>query len=105
MAAADPAGLDAFDSLDLLAFKNALTDLRSAQEMMDDSFSRPGAQLSEKQTFTNKDGESISASPVLVDLRRLVQLSPNNAPTALTGDSGIIPGVRKNNKYISFYKI
>ncbi|OWF56345.1 uncharacterized protein LOC110449214 [Mizuhopecten yessoensis] len=87
------AGLDAFDSVDIIAFKNALTDLRSAHETMDDNFSRPGAQLADKQTFTNKTGELITAYPVLVDLRRLVQLCPSNTAAALTGDDGIIPGI------------
>ncbi|XP_069127869.1 uncharacterized protein [Argopecten irradians] len=87
------AGLDAFDSVDIIAFKNALTDLRSAHETMDDTFSRPGAQLADKQTFTNKAGDVITAYPVLVDLRRLVQLCPSNISSALTGDEGIIPGI------------
>ncbi|XP_060077768.1 uncharacterized protein LOC132557295 [Ylistrum balloti] len=87
------AGLDAFDSVDIIAFKNALTDLRSAHETMDDTFSRPGAQLADKQTFTNKAGNLITAYPVLVDLRRLVQLCPSNTSAALTGDQGIIPGI------------
>lgn len=87
------AGLDAFDSLDLIAFKNALTDIRSAHETMDDTFSRPGAQLSDGQTFANKKGDAVKAYPVLVDLRRLVQLCPSNTSAALTGDVGIIPGV------------
>ncbi|XP_071117831.1 uncharacterized protein [Haliotis cracherodii] len=35
---------------------------------------RPGSQLSDRLTFTDKKGNSVSAYPVIVDLRRLMQL-------------------------------
>lgn len=85
------AGFSALGPVELQMFKNALIELEDDKD--DDMYSRPGAQLSGKQTFTSEDGKSVTGYPVLVDFRRLLQLSPSNLTAAFTGDSSIIPGV------------
>ena len=86
-----PAGLD---PLSLNSIKSSLSRLEGQQEAMEDAFSRPGAQLSEKLTFENKAGDVVTAFPVIVDFRRLIQLSPSNASVAVQGQTGIVSGVR-----------
>ncbi|XP_052777433.1 uncharacterized protein LOC128214809 isoform X2 [Mya arenaria] len=56
-------------------------------ELDHETFTRPGAQISDKQTFTNKKGETISGYAVIVDFRRLLLLAAD------LKDHGIIPGV------------
>ncbi|XP_071170932.1 uncharacterized protein [Mytilus edulis] len=85
------AGFSALGPVELQMFKNALMELEDDKD--DDMYSRPGAQLSGKQTFTSEDGKSVTGYPVLVDFRRLLQLSPSNLTAAFTGDSSIIPGI------------
>ena len=63
-----------------------------ALELDHETFTRPGAQLSERQTFCNKKGEKISGFPLILDLKRLLQLSPKD-PKADIKEHGIIPGV------------
>jgi len=64
-------------------------------ELDHESFTRPGAQISEKQTFVNKKGEKVSGYAVIVDFRRLLQLSAVSSK-ADQKTIGIIPGVRHN---------
>ncbi|CAC5377426.1 unnamed protein product [Mytilus coruscus] len=85
------AGFSALGPVELQMFKNALMELEDGND--EDMYSRPGAQLSGKQTFTSQDGRSVTGYPVLVDFRRLLQLSPSNLTAAFTGDSSIIPGI------------
>ena len=59
----------------------------------EESFTRPGAQLDDKQTFTNKSGDTINCYPVIVDFRRLLQLTDGSSRTRLH-EFGIIPGVK-----------
>jgi hypothetical protein len=59
-----------------------------------ETYTRPGAQLSDKQTFTNKKGQTISGYPVIVDFRRLLQLSIGHSEE-LQKEQGIIQGVAK----------
>lgn len=87
----DLAGLNALGPVELQMFKNALMELDDDKD--DDTNSRLGAQLSGKQTFTSFDGNVVTGYPVLVDFRRLLQLSPSNIGAAFSGDSSIIPGV------------
>lgn len=61
-------------------------------ELDHETYTRPGAQLSDKMTFTNKSGKTISGYPVIVDFRRLIQLSVGASKSSLL-DSAIIPGV------------
>ncbi|KAK3592135.1 hypothetical protein CHS0354_019423 [Potamilus streckersoni] len=58
----------------------------------DDCFTRPGAQLSDKVTFENRKGGLISGCPVIVDFRRLLQLSRSTSLTSMN-EWGVIPGV------------
>ena len=85
------AGLNALGPSELQMFKNVLMELEDDKD--EDMYSRPGAQLSGKQTFTSLDGKVVTGYPVLVDFRRLLQLSPSNLGAAFSGDSSIIPGV------------
>ncbi|KAH3831837.1 uncharacterized protein LOC127880314 isoform X2 [Dreissena polymorpha] len=61
-------------------------------EMDHEFFTRPGAQLSERQTFTNKKGEKISGYAVIVDFRRILQLETVGS-NADNKEHGIIPGM------------
>lgn len=63
-----------------------------ATELDHDTFTRPGAQLSDKQTFTNKKGQAITGCPIIVDFRRLLQLCVGHSQSTLK-DNGIIHGV------------
>ena len=58
----------------------------------EESLTRPGAQLDDKQSFTNKSDETVNCYPVIVDFRRLLQLTDDTARTRLN-EFGIIPGV------------
>lgn len=58
----------------------------------EESFTRPGALLDDKQVFTNKKGDTIRCYPVIVDFRRLLQLTGDASRTRLQ-EFGIIPGV------------
>lgn len=87
----DLAGLNALGPVELQMFKNALMELDDDKD--DETTSRLGAQLSGKQTFTSIDGNVVTGYPVLVDFRRLLQLSPSNIGAAFSGDSSIIPGI------------
>ena len=72
-------------SIDLLGDENHVS-------LEEDSFTRPGAQLADKQTFTNKLGDTVTGYPVIVDFRRLLQLTPDATRIRLQ-EFGIIPGV------------
>ncbi|XP_060552114.1 uncharacterized protein LOC132713503 isoform X3 [Ruditapes philippinarum] len=61
-----------------------------------ETYTRPGAQLSDKQTFTNKKGQTISGYPVIVDFRRLLQLSIGHSEE-LQKEHGIIQGISNND--------
>lgn len=61
-------------------------------ELDHETFTRPGAQLSDKQIFTNKKGQSVTGYPVIVDFRRLLQLSLGHSK-AHQKEHGIIYGV------------
>ena len=87
------------DSSDLSLIKSIMTDSNSVHESVEKSCSMPGAQLSDKQTFQNREGQSVHAFPVLVDFRRLMQLAPSLATLACEGGNSMIPGVR--SLYIS----
>ncbi|XP_056020294.1 uncharacterized protein LOC125668607 isoform X2 [Ostrea edulis] len=92
MASADVenAGLD---SSDLSFIKNIMTDSNSVHESIDKSYSIPGAQLSDKQTFRSREGNAVNAFPVLVDFRRLLQLAPSLASLSCDGDNAMIHGI------------
>ena len=89
------------DSSDLSLIKSIMTDSNSVHESVEKSCSMPGAQLSDKQTFQNREGQSVHAFPVLVDFRRLMQLAPSLATLACEGGNSMIPGVR--SLYISAF--
>ncbi|XP_062613962.1 uncharacterized protein LOC134275707 isoform X1 [Saccostrea cucullata] len=80
------------DSSDLGLIKRIMMDSNSIHGSVD-SYSVPGAQLSDKQTFRNRDGNSVTAFPVLVDFRRLLQLAPSLASLACEGANAMIPGI------------
>ena len=61
-------------------------------ELDHETYTRPGAQLSEKQTFKNKKGQTITGYPVIVDFRRLLQLSAGHSEESQK-DYGIVHGV------------
>ena len=61
-------------------------------ELDHETFTRPGAQLSDRQTFANKKGQTISGYPVIVDFRRLLQLSLGHTEESKK-EHGIIHGV------------
>lgn len=71
-------------------------------ELDHDTFTRPGAQLSDKQAFTNKKGQSITGYPVIVDFRRLLQLCVGHSQSALK-DNGIIHGVAIKLLFINIH--
>ncbi|KAK3091532.1 hypothetical protein FSP39_020563 [Pinctada imbricata] len=81
------------NALDTDSIKSSLLHLEMENERMEDAFSRPGAQLAERQTFESKSGDVVTAFPVIVDFRRLIQLSPANASVAMQGETGIITGI------------
>ncbi|XP_022317726.2 uncharacterized protein LOC111120953 isoform X2 [Crassostrea virginica] len=81
------------DSSDLSLIKSIMTDSNSVHESVEKSCSMPGAQLSDKQTFQNREGHSVHAFPVLVDFRRLMQLAPSLATLACEGGNAMIPGI------------
>ena len=61
-------------------------------KLEEESLTRPGAQLDDKQSFINKNGEAVNCYPVIVDFRRLLQLTDDTSRTRLN-EFGIIPGV------------
>lgn len=81
------------DSSDLSLITSIMTDSNSAHESVEKSCSMPGAQLSDKQTFKNREGHVVHGFPVLVDFRRLMQLAPSLAALACDGTNAMIPGV------------
>lgn len=81
------------DSSDLSLIKSIMTDSNSAHESVEKSCSMPGAQLSDKQTFKNREGHVVHGFPVLVDFRRLMQLAPSLAALACDGTNAMIPGI------------
>ena len=64
----------------------------SPVKLEEESLTRPGAQLADKQTFTNKDGETVICYPLIVDFRRLLQLT-DDASKIRRQEFGILPGV------------
>ena len=64
----------------------------NAIDIDQESVFRPGTQLTDKQSFENRKGKKISGYPVIVDFRRLLQLTDGASKTNLQ-DFGIIPGV------------
>ncbi|KAL5017294.1 hypothetical protein ScPMuIL_006883 [Solemya velum] len=55
-------------------------------------FTRPGAQITDKQSFKNKNDHSISATPFIIDFNRLFQLTAGT-PLAISAADGLISGI------------
>ncbi|KAL4235608.1 hypothetical protein ACF0H5_004004 [Mactra antiquata] len=72
--------------------KGTKTSSHVTVDLESETYTRPGAQLSDKLTFTNKKGNTITGYPVIVDFRRLLQLSLGGSKSSLL-DSAIIPGI------------
>ena len=86
-------GAPKLTNMDASDAQSGVTDGQIHVKLDEESFTRPGAQLADRQSFTNRNGDEVICYPVIVDFRRLLQLT-DDASKIRPQEFGIIAGVK-----------